>query len=101
MPRTDTPGSQPATRAARGMAAAKLGAVMSEDNSPAPSKFCWMLQAARLNTAKYGNRNWLSKSVFLLGHICRGRISALADRAGQPAVIRSGVLRAGEEQHGE
>jgi hypothetical protein len=62
MTRTDAPGSQPLTRAASGMAAAKLGAAMSEDNSPAPSKFCWMLQAARLNTAKYGIRNWLSKS---------------------------------------
>ena len=74
------------------MAAAKLAAVMSEDNSPTPSKFCWMLQAARLNTATYGIRNWISKSLVLLGNICGGRISALADRTGQPAVFHSGVL---------
>ncbi len=49
MTTTDAPGSQPATITAPGMAAAKLGAVISEDNSPTPSKFCWMLQVARLN----------------------------------------------------
>ena len=45
---------------------------MAEDNSPAPSKFCWMLQAARLNKATYGNRKWVSKSVVLWAFLSCG-----------------------------